>query len=340
MRLRRRRRQHLNLHLHLNLCQRPRGLFPHHRVGMRQQTVQQGLDALHLFRSQALGGQGIARRQGQVAQPTGMADAADRAALGAAQKLGFVPGQQLSHRRAGQAGSGIKVGQGAALGVFVPGADQLAFVAAVDPVADQGAQFFRDRARVLDGQVRNTTPRIQLLRPDDRCCGAQVDTGGALTAMGAQRFARRQGKVHKQFAQKKHRPGFALQHQGVFAAPAQAAAGGQFSLQHGRRIGEHAVAKRTDGLRDLRLEFLQPAAQHLVVVPPPRIQRNHRLARSLGAGVFLRHPIAIGVPGQIIHLGGDHTHRAGHQLGGAGALQAVGGHVVHAAVETGRQPGL
>jgi hypothetical protein len=56
------------------------------------------------------GAQGIAQGHGQVAQPALMADAADRAALGAAQKLGFVPGQQL-HQAARQAGARVEVRQ-------------------------------------------------------------------------------------------------------------------------------------------------------------------------------------------------------------------------------------
>lgn len=42
---------------------------------------------------------------------------------------------------------------------------------------------------------------------------------------------------------------------------------------------------------------------------------------------------------QIVHAGGDDTHRARHQLSRAGALEAVVGHVTHAAMEPGGQPG-
>ena len=67
------------------------------------------LTCLHATRCQC-----IARRQGQVAQPAGMADAADCAAFGAAQKFGFTPGHQLSDAGRGQALTGLPVGQRAA----------------------------------------------------------------------------------------------------------------------------------------------------------------------------------------------------------------------------------
>ena len=47
--------------------------------------------------------QRVAERHREVALPALVADAADRAALGAAQELGLVPGPELEQRRRGQA---------------------------------------------------------------------------------------------------------------------------------------------------------------------------------------------------------------------------------------------
>ena len=47
---------------------------------------------------------------------------------------------------------------------------------------------------------------------------------------------------------------------------------------------------------------------------------------------------AVPVARQIVHARGDHAHGAGHQLGRAGALQAMGGHVMHVTMEPLRQP--
>ena len=81
----------------------------------------------------------------------------------------------------------IKIWQSAALGKFIPGAGELAIVAAVNAVADQRAQRLVDGPRVLDRQIRNAAPRIELVRPHDGLRGAQVHAGGALAAMTAHR---------------------------------------------------------------------------------------------------------------------------------------------------------
>ena len=46
---------------------------------------------------------------------------------------------------------------------LVPRADGEAIVAAIDAVADRGAELARDRALVLDGQVGDAAPRIELV---------------------------------------------------------------------------------------------------------------------------------------------------------------------------------
>ena len=70
-----------------------------------------------------------------------MADTADRTAFGVSQKLCFIPSPQRAQLLTGQAGALVKVRQGIALGELVPGAHQLAVVAAVNTVAHQGTQL-------------------------------------------------------------------------------------------------------------------------------------------------------------------------------------------------------
>ena len=79
------------------------------------------------------------------------------------------------------------------------------------------------------------------------------------------------------FAQKKHRAGFAVQQQGVLAAPALPVARGQFGFKHRSGIGEDAVAELLDLRGDFFTQRLQAAAHHLVVVTPPRIDRHNAL---------------------------------------------------------------
>jgi hypothetical protein len=63
-------------------------------------------------------------------------------------------------------------------------------------------------------------------------------------------------------------------------------------------------------------------AQHLVVVAPPGVDRDNAL-RALQALELHGLPARGVVCGQIIHARGDHAHRARHQFGRAGALQAM-----------------
>ncbi len=115
--------------------------------------------------------------------------------------------------------------------------------------------------------------------------------------------------------------------------------GGEFGFEQRRRIGEHAVAERADRLSDARRQRLQPRAQHLVIVAAAGVDRHRRLLRLGQALPFDGLPAFRRVAWQIVHARGDHAQRARHQLGRAGALQAVRGHVVHAAVRAGREPG-
>src|SRR6185295_18480580 len=111
----------------------------------------------------------------QVAQPALVADAADRRATQALVELGLRPAKQLYQRGAIEAVPHLEVRLVARLGKAVPGAGELAIVAAVDPVADERAQLDRNGSLVLDRQVRDATPRVELVRPEDRLRRADVD---------------------------------------------------------------------------------------------------------------------------------------------------------------------
>ena len=71
----------------------------------------------------------------------------------------------------------------AGLRELVPRADRQAIVAAVDAVADRGAQLARDRALVLDGEVGDAAPRIELIGRREGLGRADVEAGAAGAAM-------------------------------------------------------------------------------------------------------------------------------------------------------------
>ena len=290
--------------------------------------------------------QSIAHRHRDVALPALMANAADGAAFGVAQKFSFAPAKQRDELLAGQAAALVKIRQSAALGELVPGTDELAIVAAVDAVADQGAQLHRNWPAVLDGEIGDTAPGVQLIGRNDGLGGANIDAAGATAAVRRAGLRGGQRKIHEDFTQEEHAARFSREDQGVFAAPADAAARRQLCLQNGRGIREHAMAKRADLLGDPISQFLQTASQHLVIIPPARIDRDNRLCGALQArkllglpGFRVHRPNGSGLR-QIIQPRGDHTHRAGHELGGAGALHAMRSHIVHLPMKTGVQPSL
>ena len=294
-----------------------------------------------------VGPQRIAHGHRHVAQPAFMANAADGAAFGALQKLGFSPGKQRGELLAGQAGAFVKVGQCAALGKLVPGAGQLAVVAAINAVADQRAKRQGDGPGVFDRQVGNTAPRVQPVRCDDGLRGAHGDAGTAAAAVTGGGLCGRQGQVDIDLAEEKHGPGVTAEQQRVFAAPALARAGGQFGLQHRGGVGESAVAHGLHMGGDALAQLLQAAAQHLVVVPAAGVNRHNAFTGTVQPAELFGLPVirftgqvrASGAAGwQIIHAHGDDTDRAGHQFRGACPFQAVGRHVVHVAMKARCQP--
>ncbi|MET4576509.1 tRNA threonylcarbamoyl adenosine modification protein YjeE [Ottowia thiooxydans] len=282
----------------------------------------------------------IAHRDSYIAQPSHVPNAPDRPAFSAPQEFGFAPGKQLHQTRARQAISGVKVRQFATAGKFIPRANALTVITAVDAVSDQRPEFFVYRAGVLNGQVRDAPSRVQALRPYDGLSGANVHAGLATAAVRRDWLSRRESEIDVDLAQKEHGPRFAREDQRVFSAPALAAARRKLGFQDGGGICEYAVPERSNGLGNTLLQFLQPRSQNLMVVPAPGIYRNDALCRPALACPLDFLPILGRVAREIIHARRDHTHRAGHQFRRSGALEAMRGHVIHLAVKSVIKPGL
>ena len=108
---------------------------------------------------------GIADGVKNVAHEAVAADAFDRAFAEEGAEGGIVePGKVGEAGWFGALGCVFLFGRGG--GEFVPGADGEAIIAAIDAVAEKGAEVGGDRAMVFDGQVRNAAPRINLLSRD------------------------------------------------------------------------------------------------------------------------------------------------------------------------------
>lgn len=284
--------------------------------------------------------QGVAKRHSNIAQPSHMAYAPNGATFCSPQEFSLTPGKKPHQRFAGQTFARIKIRQLTAARIFVPGANGLAIIAAVDAVSDQRTKRFVNGTGMFDGQVRNTPPSIQTLGRDNGLGGADVHAGLAAATVPTHRLGGRQCEIDIDLPQKEHRTSFTREHQRMFAAPALAAAGGELSLQYGRRICEHPMAERTNGLGNPLLKFLKARSQHLVIVTPSGVDRNHTFPRPCLAGQLNFLPASGRGARKIIHPGRDHTHCAGNQLSWPGSLQTVRGHVIHLAVKAVIQPGL
>ena len=96
-----------------------------------------------------------------------MPDAANGAARETRHKIGLLP-----RHEANKAGGIKTVARGefrvASADVAVPGTNELAIVAAIDAVADGGAQCFRYKTREFDGEIGNAAAGVDFVRRDNR----------------------------------------------------------------------------------------------------------------------------------------------------------------------------
>src|SRR5690625_240140 len=278
------------------------------------------------------GGGRVARGDGDVAQPAAVAAAADGGAFGALQEFLFAPGEQFGQAGGVELVAGAEIGLVGAPGEFVPGADELAVVAAEDAVADRGPQLLRDGAFVFDGEVGDAAAGVEAVGRGDGPGGADVDAAGAAAAVGGRRLVHRQREIKVDLAEEEPRAPVAIDEAGVLADPAQAGVAGEGALEHRRGIDEDAEAEGADLLGDLRRQLLQPVAHELVVVPPQGITGD--------VGAFA---VGQGLPGlvvfaAVIQAHGHHAQGAGYELLRTRALGAMAGHPVHVAVQPHGQP--
>src|SRR6185369_7352395 len=122
---------------------------------------------------------------------------------------------------------------------LVPGADGEAVVAAKNAVADFSAQLGRDKPLVLDGQVRDAAPAIELVRRREGVGWADIETAPARAATVALGRVRRQGGGGEDRAQEKPVAERARDQDRVLALPAEPGGLRERLLHHGRGVDEH-----------------------------------------------------------------------------------------------------
>src|SRR5688572_28860421 len=120
-------------------------MLAHDRVGIVAAAAQ--------GRRRAARSRGIAERDRDVPEPPAKAEPAQRAALGLLEVLRLAPAEELDEVRRVEAVPHAKVRLRCDLRKLVPGADELAVVAAENAVADRGPERLGDRPVMLDREV-------------------------------------------------------------------------------------------------------------------------------------------------------------------------------------------
>ncbi|MPM68893.1 hypothetical protein SDC9_115828 [bioreactor metagenome] len=117
--------------------------------------------------------------------------------------------------------------------------------------------------------------------------------------------------------------------QRVFSPPAETRLQGEFDFHDRGRVGKDAVTERTDQGGYLVGEFLQAAADDLVIVAALRIAGN---------GCLFRLVDNVGV-GQVVQCSADDGQRSRLQALGLGTQFGMAGHIIHGAMASLGQPG-
>src|SRR6202140_1010525 len=114
----------------------------------------------------------IAERDRDVAQPSHIADAADRAASSPFQELRFAPREKLDELRGIQPVPHREVLLGGGACELIPRTKQMTVNATVYAVADCRAKLDWNRPGQFDGEVGNAAPGVETIRGDDGAGGA------------------------------------------------------------------------------------------------------------------------------------------------------------------------
>ena len=137
---------------------------------------------------------GVADRDQHIANEAVAADALDRRFREQRAKRRVVEPRQSASSGARNASRAASFASRPSLRELVPRADRKAIVAAIDAVADGFAEFVRDRSLVLDREIGNAAPRIELVGRRKRRRRTDVEAGpagAAMVGLGARRAAGR-----------------------------------------------------------------------------------------------------------------------------------------------------
>jgi hypothetical protein len=145
------------------------------------------------------------------------------------------------------------------------------------------AEFARDRSLVLDGEVGDAAPRIELVGRRKGVRRAGVEAGAARAAMvGLGRVGLRVAAVVKMAPRKSQEPNSRLTRFVCLPCqPMPAASASGFSMTGA--VSTNTFTSPPGPRRDLAGQFLQPALDDVVIVAVARIDRDRAAVRHAGA---------------------------------------------------------
>ena len=158
---------------------------------------------------------------------------------------------------------------------LVPGAHREAVVAAVDPIADRLPELPRDVPLVLDGEIGDAAPGIELVGRREGVGRADVQAGAAAAAVIALGRVRLDPKVGEDLAEEQPGAEAARDQVAVLALPADPGALGERLLEHRRGVDEHLDLGAERGVQPGR-QLLETPFDQVVVVAMPGVDRDRR----------------------------------------------------------------
>src|ERR1700730_1153227 len=156
---------------------------------------------------------------------------------------------------------------------FVPRTDGEAVVATVNTIADRRAQLDRNHPLVLDRQIRNAAPGIELVGSGERRGRTRIQAAVARAAMV--RFSWIGIELEAQIDLAEKEPGAELpgNQVGVLALPAQPGALGERLLHNWSGV-DKKLQRSGPMLLDPMRERLKAALQGVMIIAASRVDRN------------------------------------------------------------------
>ena len=300
-----------------NRRERPDRHGPH----QRRRVGKPLLDQLRKVRLAA-----VADRDQDVAHEPIASGALDRRAGKAPPEAGIIQLDELREPRRAQIVTRLQLGLAGRAGELVPRADRETVVAAVDAIAHRGAELPRYVPLVLDREVRDAAPGVELVRRGERVGRADVQAGAAAAAVIDLRRIGRKREVGEDLAEEQPGAEAARYEIGVLALPADACLLGKRLLQYRRRVDEHLDLGPEAAVHPAG-QLLETPLDQVVVVAVAGVNRDGRALTSPEGRerIFVR---------TIVEPDDDHRSRLRPEGAWALAALRIAREPIHVAVPT------